>query len=1795
MRYFIFALILAMLIPGMLCALSQQSSTSFSITSQNENSIDLRYSIPAWRLENTSRAGSTAQKVVIDNAPNLFIEEDETLPILTATIAIPYQGGFELQIQNSTRSIQSNIMLENHALIARSVSERNDGSSHYPHTSVTVSEPVIVRDLRIVSINVYPFQYDAQTRDLIINQSMDIRLVFNRNASVNEIAHPTPPSPSFEKIYRALVMNFDSFNIQRPSSEQAPVMLVIYGNNTDTTYQTKLTEYLQLKRQRGYKVYSASTSVTGTSSTAIKNYIQNAYNNWPDRPDYIVLIGDVSGSIAVPTFYSSGTYGEGDYPYTFLAGSDTLGDVVIGRISVSSVDEFSTYVAKVMAMERNISVQNADWLDRMLLVGDSASSGISTIYTNRYIRDISEHVHPEYTYTELYGSSPGAANMNAAINQGVSFFNYRGWLGMSGWSPSASLVNGNKLPHAVIITCSTGTFAGGTSTTESFVRLGTAATPKGAITAIGMATSATHTPMNNCLDVGIFHGIFPAGMRNMGESMLLGKLYLHSVYGVSNPTQSVFFAQICNLIGDPTVPVYVGIPDTFSLEYSTTINQGTEFYEVRVRNSANIPVDNAIVTLVNASGTQYISYSNEYGYAIFDLPTTLSGTLSLMVSKDDFKPSLATVNIVSTGSLVYDGQIIDDDNFGNSSGNNNQIVNSGETIEFYFYAKNTTSTHISTSSASINTDDPYVTMLNARIGFASIAPGQSVLNSAPALFSVSEDCPHNHQIVFHAVGTFSGNSWSMTIPVIVKKGSLELLSYNFIGAPNNIINPGDTYYTTFTLQNEDSMPLNNVQGILRSHDLLFAISDSLATFGNIGPNSTVTNNIQPFQVYARGQTLPGMVIPLELYLYNNEGYSQSKSLTITIGQTTITDPLGQDQYGYFIFDDGDIGYLQCPTYDWIGISPAEGGSGTALPLSDPGATNDEGDQIGAVSITTVNLPFPFKFYGVTYTTASISSNGFISFGSTQNSDWRNWRLPGPGGPNPMLAVFWDDLQLNTGSAVFTHYNPIHNYYVVQWNNVISGYDRITPQTFQAILYNPVHYPTHSGDGQIKLQYKIFNNIDEGSGDAHPHGNYATIGIKDHNGMVGLEYTFNNQYPVAAKPLAHESALLITTKPYTPATASLIVDKVSIYDDDDNGFLEPGESANLAIRLGNMGLNGTQNISAVLSSSDPYITVNNATSSYPNISGLGFVYSNSYYNISISPTCPTGHIASLNLSISSAAGNWNQPLVLQINKPRVILESWSVDDSAGNNNGIFDPGETANWVLNLHNETDIPALNLLVSFTESSPYLSLSANSFIIDEIPAGKKYQKRLSLNITGSCPTGTSIPINVSISSTNTEPWSETINLVIGLANSFFDFEADNGGFTATNNPAPGWEWGTSTYSGAYSGSKVWGTVLNANYDNNATYELVSPALTVGSNSQLTFRHRYNIENNYDGGQVLLSANNGQSWTIIHPTDSYPHSNLPALSGPGYHGTLTTWTLATFNLAAYSGQSVRIKWLFKTDGSVIREGWFIDDVNFTNTSGSLSTGRVSGSLYIDGVVSGSQDAYIGAAEYVCKVNPNGTYSLDLPVGSYTVTGIAAGFASNTTNVTVQGNTLVANINPQLTYLPMPSALSWIVQNNNLSLRWDDVNSPNLSAYRIYRKQGTQDWQMAQSLVNNTYNSTLDNNTFHLYKVTALYDENESLSERIIEINFLQPEQDVKPATPNAPAIQRTALNTTISWEPVQTDSEGNPITVWEYRIFAGSTPNFELSQANYLGSSPNNHFVDNNISETRFYKVIAVIGMVEF
>ncbi len=182
---------------------------------------------------------------------------------------------------------------------------------------------------------------------------------------------------------------------------------------------------------------------------------------------------------------------------------------------------------------------------------------------------------------------------------------------------------------------------------------------------------------------------------------------------------------------------------------------------------------------------------------------------------------------------------------------------------------------------------------------------------------------------------------------------------------------------------------------------------------------------------------------------------------------------GPDLYGYRWVDSNEAGG---PAYDWFDISAI----GTQL-------TGLTGDDQTALSVP---LGISFPFYGNSFTTASVCTNGWLSFTSSLTA-YTNQPLPNTGTavPENLIAAFWDDLHMRTTGKVFTWSDGSR--FIVQWNNV----ERLTAGslfTFQIQLFP---------NGRVLLQYKSMSGL----------LNSGTIGIQDAGKSDGLTVVFNQDY------------------------------------------------------------------------------------------------------------------------------------------------------------------------------------------------------------------------------------------------------------------------------------------------------------------------------------------------------------------------------------------------------------------------------------------------------------------------------------------------------------------------------------------------------------------------------------------------------------------------------------------------------------------------------------------------------------
>jgi len=1669
-------------------------NSAFTLGAKNTNSMEVGFHLPQYNVSEESVNGASYQKINLPRGGTLMQEGMPELPTVSTTIAIPAHGAVSIEVLSSEQEVINNFTPYP---LQRDESpdspkgfminqEYYSNGSSYPEAAVEYSDPMILRDFRVIVVQVNPFSYNPQTGALTVHRNINFRVNYSNTPGINELpGEPLSLSPSFTNIYESTILNFNDYR-SAVMANVPPRYLVIYGNNTDPAYITAINDFALWKRQKGAEVMMASTAASeaGSSTTSIKNYIQSKYDNIATRPDYIVLIGDVSGSYTIPAFTVSS--GGGDYPYTHLSGGDIVGDCFIGRISAENLSQLTVILAKIYLYEKNINLSTADWLNKMLLVGDTDPSGASTIYISKYIKELSLLTNPNYTFTELYSGSPAPASMNAAINQGVGFFSYRGYINMSGWSPSESLVNGYKLPHAVIITCGTGNYATGTGTTEAFIRLGTAASPKGAVTAIGMSTSSTHTAFNNVMHGGIFDGIFTHHMRTMGEALLNGKLYMHQVFGVSAPSYVQSFTHWCNLMGDPTMEVFTGIPNYFTPQFAASFPLGTTMYDVMVADSTGAAVEGACLTLSMGSSIVTRGFTDASGMCTLLLPTGMSaGDAVLTISSHDYKPFQSTVQVLNAPTLVPASISIDDDTTGTSSGNGNGIAGAGETIETLLILSNNGTSAINGLAGTIHCTSPYVTLNDSLITFPSIEPGLTAGNSSALLINIAPNTPNQAMIRLNLALTDSAQqTYAISQYFLVEAAQAKYLSNIVVDTNNQHLDPGESAELSITVVNNGPVAVSGVMGRLYTLNDLVGIPDYTAEFGDLQPGINVTCGTDRFGLQARPEVLPGMLIPMRLKLYNTSGYEEYLDFTFTVGAVSSTTPLGPDEYGYVIYDWTDTAYAACPTYAWVPIAPAEGGLGTALAISDAYTSSDEGDQTGADALEVVNLPFPFQFYGQLYDQITVCSNGFIAMGVTNNGEFRNYRLPGAMGPSPMIAPFWDDLATISAGGIYTYFDRGTHAFIIEWYNVRNGgTNGSAVETFEVILYDQAAYPTSFGDGPIKIQYNTFNNVDAQSGTEH--GNFCTIGIKNQGGDIGLEYSFNNQYPTAAAPLSSGKALYITNIPVYHEAAHLIVEET--YLNDNNNVCEPGETVEFGVAVTNSGNLVADNVNATITTSSPFVTILQDSSNYYPIAPNATNVNRTPFRVQIASNCPDGEVIGFTITITSGEAVFARQFSFQVDASKLVYDSFMVDDHESNFDGVIDTGEAFNLIINLKNNSPVDAVNVQNTLSCSNPDLQIMNPSIVMPSIAPYDIIQLVYQVSCANIPASVSDLIMTFNSGCSNGDSLTVSFDLPYNNPDVTQDFELNNGGFDSET----GWAWGTPSQITLPVGQKVWATNLSGTYPSLVQYHLYTPEYVLSTGSTLSFRHYYASQTNYDGGNVSISTNGGQSWTILQPTTPYNGNNLNGLNGePGWTGNSGGWQTATFNLANYANQTVLFRFRFGSDGATSAAGWFVD--NFDLAGVIKKTGYLYGVVYPSSGLNPANARVVSNRHYATHPDTEGNFRLFLPNGTHSVTASMDHHQSSTLSSFVI-NTTNPTLYTEFTLIDLPQPLGMGVEVNNatgeMNITWqapEDTVLP-VTGYKVYRKFDSGPFQMVASPQTPGYTETLSLLGTYCYYVRVNY------------------------------------------------------------------------------------------------------------
>ena len=190
-----------------------------------------------------------------------------------------------------------------------------------------------------------------------------------------------------------------------------------------------------------------------------------------------------------------------------------------------------------------------------------------------------------------------------------------------------------------------------------------------------------------------------------------------------------------------------------------------------------------------------------------------------------------------------------------------------------------------------------------------------------------------------------------------------------------------------------------------------------------------------------------------------------------------------------------------------------------------------------------------------------------------------------------------------------------------------------------------------------------------------------------------------------------------------------------------------------------------------------------------------------------------------------------------------------------------------------------------------------------------------------------------------------------------------------------------------AHSTASAWSDSVGGYYANNMDFSLSlasSLDLSGAISPQLVFRHKYQLEPDFDFGYVEISTDSGADWAII--------ASFTGIQDDG-------WTLSQLDLSGYAGQAdLLVRFRMVTDKTEVMDGWHIDDVAIAEAPQAVVLSALSNASYnsLDLSWTRSLDENFASYEIYRATSPGVTRShtlvttiTDPAATSFTDTGLA--------------------------------------------------------------------------------------------------------------------------------------------------------------------------------------------------------------
>lgn len=622
------------------------SQPSVTVLESNSELTVIDVSVPGFWVTEKSALGEEFKELSIPGQHTTMDIGKPALPVIRFLVAVPVGAEVELAVQAESR-----IALENYLVypFQQPLTDAPGSTADftieeeayrsivpYPGYDGLVGDPAVMRDLRVVLVEVSPVKYVAANEQLVITPHVVVTLSYQpENDGIVLDNSISPLAPRWERRYRQQVVNFDWLETSDVGIDQnGPAYLII----THPDFESAIQPLALWHHKEGLE--TELVTINTSSSQAIKDEIETCYDQ--GNLEYVLLVGDVN---YLPEYYWIGSLS--DYWYACITGApDYYADVAVGRLSATTSAQVENQVAKILTYEKEPPLD--DWLTKTILAAHRENAPGKYVECKEYIRNyiISQ---PLWDVQTAYGHQPTGTNaaVSAAINDGCNVVNYRGHGSSTNWWQwdynyasfttvnVGALTNGDRTPIVFNIACDCHQIQS-TCLGEYWLNQ----YPGGAVASLG-ASDPSYTVVNHDYDKELYRQFnqydeYSIGWIGNAAATLI--VNLHGSWGQEN-------ARMYFWLGDPATEVWTGIPEALTVDHPAEGFIGTQDFEVTVTDGTS-PIEGATVCLYKNSEVYEVGTTGINGVATFTITPSSGGTMFATVSNHNNLPYEGEVTIL---------------------------------------------------------------------------------------------------------------------------------------------------------------------------------------------------------------------------------------------------------------------------------------------------------------------------------------------------------------------------------------------------------------------------------------------------------------------------------------------------------------------------------------------------------------------------------------------------------------------------------------------------------------------------------------------------------------------------------------------------------------------------------------------------------------------------------------------------------------------------------------------------------------------------------------------------------------------------------------------------------------------------------------------------------------------------------------------------------------------------------------------------------------------------------------------